>query len=109
MTVFEKVAASPETLGALLASLTVIDSPWESAFHEAFCADCNQCDCGTCPHENVRNNPTWWLTQESGTHKTEKLFAEIQKNIVEIGCPLEEAIKVLEVVKIACINAMKSN
>jgi len=61
MTVFEKVAASPETLGALLASLTVIDSPWESAFHKAFCADCKQCDCGTCPHENERNNPTWWL------------------------------------------------
>ena len=32
MTVFEKVAASPEMLGVLLDSLTVIGSPWEEEF-----------------------------------------------------------------------------
>ena len=61
MTVFEKVAASPEALGALLASLTVIDSPWEEAFHKVFCADCLYLGCDSCPHQDVRNNPTWWL------------------------------------------------
>ena len=61
MTVFEKVAASPETLGELLDSLTVIESPWEKEFHKAFCADCGQTDCGACPHEKERNSPLWWL------------------------------------------------
>ena len=62
MTVFEKVAASPEALGELLESLAVIESPWEKEFHKAFCAGCVKSDCGTCPHEKERNNPTWWLT-----------------------------------------------
>ncbi len=61
MTVFEKAAASPKALGALLASLKVIESLREDAFHEAFCATCDQSNCGICPHENERNNPTWWL------------------------------------------------
>ena len=39
MTVFEKVAASPETLGDFLASLAVIDTPWEDAFHKTFCTE----------------------------------------------------------------------
>lgn len=61
MTVFEKIAASPEALSELLGSLTVIESPWEKEFHKAFCADCGQTDCGACPHEKERNNPLWWL------------------------------------------------
>lgn len=67
MTIFEKITASPETLGELLASLTVINSPWEEAFHRAFCDSCidsngtENCDTPGCPHEAERNNPTWWL------------------------------------------------
>lgn len=69
MTVFEKVAASPEALGELLDSLTVIDSPWEEAFHRVFCDSCidsngtENCDTPGCPHEVERNNPLWWLAQ----------------------------------------------
>lgn len=63
MTNFEKITTSPEALGELLASLTVIDSPWEDAFHKAFCADCGRENCygKCCPHQAERNNPTWWL------------------------------------------------
>ena len=63
MTNFEKIAETPEALGELLASLTVIDSPWEDAFHKTFCADCKRenCDGKRCPHKAERNNPTWWL------------------------------------------------
>ncbi len=67
MTIFEKITALPETLGELLASLKVIDSPWEEAFHRAFCDSCidsngtENCDTPGCPHEAERNNPTWWL------------------------------------------------
>lgn len=66
MTNFEKFTETPETLGELLASLTVIDSPWEDAFHKAFCADCERenCDEKSCPHKAERNNPLWWLMQE---------------------------------------------
>lgn len=69
MTVFEKVAASPEALGELLDSLAVIDSPWEEAFHRVFCDSCidsngtENCDTPGCPHEAERNNPLWWLAQ----------------------------------------------
>lgn len=67
MTNFEKITETPEALGELLASLTVIDSPWEDAFHKAFCADCERGECDTehCPHQNERNNPTWWMMQEA--------------------------------------------
>jgi len=67
VTIFEKITASPETLGELLASLTVIDSPWEEAFHRAFCDSCidsngtENCDTPLCLNEAERNNPTWWL------------------------------------------------
>lgn len=68
MTNFEKFTETPEALGELLASLTVIDSPWEDAFHKAFCADCERenCDEKSCPHKAERNNPAWWLMQEDG-------------------------------------------
>ena len=67
MTNFEKFAETPEALGELLASLTVIDSPWEDAFHKAFCAKCERenCDGKRCPHKAERNNPLWWLMQEA--------------------------------------------
>ena len=65
MTNFEKITASPEALGELLASLTVIDSPWEDAFHKAFCVNCERenCDAENCPHNAERDNPLWWLNQ----------------------------------------------
>ena len=63
MTNFEKVTASPEALGEFLASLAIATGPWDECFHRTFCADCGQTDCGTCPHEKERNNPTWWLKQ----------------------------------------------
>ena len=65
MTNFEKITASPEALGELLASLTVIDSPWEDAFHKAFCVNCERenCDAENCPHNAERDNPLWRLNQ----------------------------------------------
>ena len=63
MTNFEKITETPEALGELLASITVINSPWEDAFHKVFCTSCEREDCDTehCPHQAERNNPLWWL------------------------------------------------
>ena len=64
MTNFEKLTASPETLGAFLASIPAASSPWDDAFHKEFCAGCHQENCEpVCPHQGKRNNPAWWLTQ----------------------------------------------
>ena len=63
MTTFEKVTTSPEALGELLDSLTLINSPWDAEFHKAFCRTCGRDDCENCPHEKERNNPLWWLNQ----------------------------------------------
>lgn len=61
MTQFEKITASPEALGAFLASLPVLQGPWDDAFHRAFC---DTCDAENCHHPTERDNPTWWLGQE---------------------------------------------
>jgi len=63
MSNFEKVAASPETLGAFLSSLHVATGPWDESFHRDFCDSCERenCDVEHCPHQAERNNPTWWL------------------------------------------------
>lgn len=66
MTQFEKITESPETLGAFLAALPVIDGPWDKEFQARFCADCLYLGCDVCPHEEFRNNPGWWLTLETG-------------------------------------------
>ncbi len=65
MSNFEKVAASPETLGAFLSSLHVATGPWDESFHRDFCDSCERenCDVEHCPHQAERNNPTWWLKQ----------------------------------------------
>jgi len=42
MSNFEKVAVSPETLGAFLASLPIADGPWDEQFHRQFCDGCKQ-------------------------------------------------------------------
>ena len=65
MTQFEKITESPETLGAFLAALPVIDGPWNKEFHERYCTDCLYLGCDACPHEEFRNNPGWWLTLET--------------------------------------------
>lgn len=65
MSNFEKIMATPEALGAFLASLSVATGPWDESFHEKFCASCEREDCDTenCPHKDERNNPLWWLVQ----------------------------------------------
>ncbi len=66
MSNFEKVAASPETLGAFLSSLHVATGPWDESFHRTFCDSCERenCDVEHCPHQDTRNNPT--LVAETG-------------------------------------------
>ena len=67
MTNFEKIAASPETLGTFLASLPIASGPWDEAFHRTFCDGCQveDCDGQGCPHKVERGNPLWWLMQEA--------------------------------------------
>lgn len=67
MTQYEKITQSPETLGAFLSALPVIDGPWDKEFQARFCADCLYLGCDACPHEKFRNNPRWWLTLEAGS------------------------------------------
>ncbi len=62
MTQFEKITQSPETLGAFLAALSVIDGPWDTEFQARFCAGCAAENCDACPNQRFRNNPGWWLT-----------------------------------------------
>lgn len=70
MTNFEKLTASPETLGAFLASIPTTGGPWDEAFRREFCAGCGQEDCEpTCPHQDKRDNPVWWLKQEATGHR----------------------------------------
>lgn len=60
---FERITASPEALGAFLASLPVLQGPWDDAFRRAFCDTCDaeNCDAENCAHPTERDNPTWWL------------------------------------------------
>lgn len=62
---FDFIAASPENLGKFLASIPVANSPWDAEFQKTFCASCGRkdCDAEPCPHQDARNNPTWWLYQ----------------------------------------------
>ena len=67
MTNFEKITASPETLGTFLASLPIASGPWDEAFHRMFCdgGQVEDCDGQGCPHKVERGNPLWWLMQEA--------------------------------------------
>ena len=116
MTNFEKITETPEALGELLASLTVIDSPWEDAFHTAFCADCErggECDTEHCPHQNERNNPTWWMMQEAEVEQDtppEELpepLREIKVKIIESGCTPDQGINLLGSLRTVCIDNLK--
>lgn len=64
---FERIAETPEALGAFLAALPVADGPWNTEFHRAFCDTCpaQNCDGMNCPHNAERNNPLWWLNKEA--------------------------------------------
>ena len=73
MTNFEKLTASPETLGAFLASIPTTGGPWDEAFHKAFCGGCGQGDGEpTCPHQAERGNPAWWLKQTAEATPSDK-------------------------------------
>ncbi|MEY8388832.1 hypothetical protein AALC17_16375 [Oscillospiraceae bacterium 38-13] len=76
MSNFEKITATPEALGAFLASLPVATGPWDESFHEKFCASCEREECDTehCPHQNERNNPLWWLTQAAEGEPVERRY-----------------------------------
>lgn len=39
MRIYEELTESPETLGAFLKSLPVLDAPWDTAFQKTFCRD----------------------------------------------------------------------
>ena len=63
---FEKLTKGPDALGAFLRTLPVLEGPWDTEFHDRFCAGCAAENCDTCPNEEFRNNPEWWLTLEVG-------------------------------------------
>ena len=67
MTNFDRITASPEALGAFLASLPCLGGPWDDAFHRHFCYHCEaeNCDGENCHHPAERDNPLWWLKQEA--------------------------------------------
>lgn len=64
MTIFEKITTSPSALATVLETVQAADSPWDRAFREMFCANCEREDCdgpGGCPHQEKRGSPAWWL------------------------------------------------
>lgn len=64
---FEKIAATPEAMGAFLAALPIASGPWDVEFHRTFCNACaaENCDGENCPHNAQRNNPLWWLNRDA--------------------------------------------
>ena len=73
MTNFEKLTASPETLGAFLASIPTTGGPWDEAFRKTFCSGCGREDCEpTCPHQAELGNPAWWLKQTAEATPSDK-------------------------------------
>lgn len=73
MTNFDKLTASPETLGAFLASIPTTGGPWDEAFRKEYCSSCGQENCEpTCPHQDKRGNPAWWLAQTAEATPSDK-------------------------------------
>lgn len=73
MTNFERLTVSPEALGTFLASIPTTGGPWDEAFRKEFCAGCDQENCEPiCPHQDKRNNPTWWLAQTAEVTSSDK-------------------------------------
>lgn len=42
---FEEITKNPETLGAFLRGLPVIEAPWDEAFQRKYCAGCGKVSC----------------------------------------------------------------
>ena len=82
---FERITASPEALGAFLASLPVLQGPWDDAFHRVFCDSCDaeNCDAENCAHQAERNSPTWWLKRECDDTDLTTAPEEIKTAILE--------------------------
>lgn len=62
---FEKVTASMEALGNLLKENCAGSGPWDRAFQNMYCVNCDLENCDACPNEENRNNPLWWLGLEA--------------------------------------------
>ena len=85
MTNFDKLTASPETLGAFLASIPTTGGPWDEAFRKEYCTSCGQENCEpTCPHQVERGNPAWWLKQVvEGSVQGESAVCAAGRKLVE--------------------------
>lgn len=70
VTNFTNISSTPEALGEFLQGLQILDGPWDKSFQFLFCTKCKKENCVNCPHEEKRNNPSWWL----------KLGTEVIKN-----------------------------
>lgn len=87
MTNFERITKTPETLGAFLSALPCIEGPWNEEFQQRFCAACIEPECESCPHEDCRNAPAWWLTlgagrvEEQGTVVIDLELAETEREL----------------------------
>lgn len=62
---FEKIVATPQTLGKFLRGLPILEGPWDEEFQKRYCKNCRatadeSCD-HNCPDKALRNNPEWWL------------------------------------------------
>ena len=42
---FEEITKNPETLGAFLRGLPVVEAPWDEAFQRKYCAGCGKVSC----------------------------------------------------------------
>lgn len=64
-TVFEAVTKDAPTLAKFLASLPVLEAPWDTEFQKRYCKKCPPPDCDYCPNNAFRNNPAWWLALDA--------------------------------------------
>lgn len=62
---FHTITKNMQTLAGFLQSLPVLDGPWDREFQKQFCTNCLHQNCNSCPHEEYRNNPLWWLKLEA--------------------------------------------
>lgn len=71
MTNYERLTASPDTLGAFLATLPVTDVPGTRPFKRSSAPDAHKRTVSqAAPHQDKRNNPAWWLMQETERRAT---------------------------------------
>lgn len=67
-TVFDTITKDAATLAEVLASLPVIEAPWDTEFQKRYCSKCLRADCDSeseCPYQQERNNPAWWLALDA--------------------------------------------